>query len=104
MNDIKVITICGSLKFKNEMINIANDLELNQKYAVIQCVYGENKDNYTKNELELLSKIHLKKIDISDAIYVVNVDGYIGESTKKEIEYAKLNNKEILSLNPLNPD
>lgn len=104
MNDIKVITICGSMKFKDKMIEIANDLELNKKHAVIQCVYGENKNNYNKNELDLLSKIHFKKIDISDAIYVVNVDGYIGESTKKEIEYARKNNKEILSLNPLNLD
>ena len=44
----------------------------------------------------------LIKIDISDAIYVVNVNGYIGTSTKKEIEYAKSLNKEIFSLEPLN--
>ena len=36
--------------------------------------------------------------DISDAIYVVNVNGYIGESTKKEIEYACKLGKEILYL------
>jgi len=49
----------------------------------------------------MLDKIHRKKIDISDAIYVVNVDGYIGSSTKNEIEYAKNLGKEILSLEPL---
>lgn len=46
--------------------------------------------------------MHFKKIDISDVIYVVNVNGYIGESTKKEIEYAKSLKNEILSLEPLN--
>ena len=49
----------------------------------------------------MLSKLHYKKIEISDAIYVVNLNGYIGESTKSEIEYARSLNKEILSLEPL---
>ena len=44
--------------------------------------------------------IHKIKIDIADGIYVVNVDGYIGSSTRSEIEYAKKNGKEILYLVP----
>lgn len=40
--------------------------------------------------------MHKKKIDISDAIYVVNIDGYIGSSTRSEIEYAKNNGKEVI--------
>lgn len=43
----------------------------------------------------------MKRIEISDAIYVVNVGGYIGSSTKKEIEYAISLNKEIYFLEPL---
>ena len=50
----------------------------------------------TKWDTYQLDKIHRKKIDISDAIYVVNIDGYIGNSTKNEIEYAKKNNKEVI--------
>ena len=46
----------------------------------------------------MLGKMHKEKIKISDAIFVVNVNGYIGESTKSEIEYAKSQNKEILYL------
>ena len=57
---------------------------------------------FNEEEQVLLADLHYKKIDISDAIYVVNVDGYIGTSTKKEIEYAKSLNKEIFSLEPLN--
>ena len=48
-----------------------------------------------------MGKLHMKRIDISDAIYVVNVGGYMDSSTKKEIEYAISLNKEIYSLEPL---
>ena len=46
----------------------------------------------------MLDGMHRQKIDMSDAIFVINVNGYIGESTKNEIEYAKSKNKEILYL------
>ena len=93
---MKVVTICGSMKFKDKMMEVARDLEIKNKYVVIQCVYSN--DKFNEEEQVLLADLHYKKIDISDAIYVVNVDGYIGTSTKKEIEYAKSLNKEIFSL------
>ena len=94
--DIKVITICGSMRYTNEMMDIAKKLELEKGYAVIQCVYNvEGKDLNDKN-VDELAKIHRKKIDVSDAIYVVNVDGYIGNSARSEIEYAKEHGKEII--------
>ena len=97
---MKVVTICASMKFKDKMMEVARDLEIKNKYVVIQCVYSN--DKFNEEEQVLLADLHYKKIDISDAIYVVNVDGYIGTSTKKEIEYAKPLNKEIFSLKPLN--
>lgn len=97
---MKVVTICGSMKFKDKMMEVARDLEIKNKYVVIQCVYSN--DKFNEEEQVLLADLHYKKIDISDAIYVVNVDGYIGTSTKKEIEYAKSLNKEIFSLESLN--
>lgn len=102
MKDIKVVTICGSMKFKNEMIKVAQKLELEKGYAVIQCVYFEdnNWNNYNVS-VEDFKRIHFKKIDISDAIFVVNVGGYIGESTKNEIKYAKEANKEVMYLEPI---
>lgn len=96
MKNIKVVTICGSMRFLEEMKRIAIDLELENKYVVIQCVYNEDNRNLTKEEIQLLSKLHYAKIDISDAIYVVNIGGYIGYSTRKEIEYAKLNGKQVI--------
>lgn len=101
MENIKVITICGSMKFKKQMIQIAEELEVREGYAVIQCVYCDESSNYNEYDIERLGKIHLKKIDISDAIYVVNVNGYIGDSTKKEIAYAKKLQKEVFYLEPL---
>lgn len=101
MDEIKALTICESMKFRKEMMQIAEELELKHWYAVIQCIYGNNCNNYDRLDKENLRRLHFKKIDISDAIYVVNVNGYIGESTKKEIEYAKLLQKGILSLEPL---
>lgn len=91
---MKVVTICGSMKFQKQMIEIAQKLELENNYCVIQCVYDLK--SVTEKQLKQLSDLHYKKIDISDAIYVVNIDGYIGQSCKNEIEYAKSKNKEIL--------
>ena len=50
----------------------------------------------TDEQLEKLKEAHLKKIELSDAILVVNVNNYIGDSTKLEIEYAKKLGKEII--------
>lgn len=97
----KIVTICGSMRFKQEMMTIAPELQLKYGYLVIQCVYFSEDQILNKKDIELLNKIHYQKIELSDAIYVVNVNGYIGDATKKEIEYARLLNKEILSLEPL---
>ena len=94
--DIKVITICGSMRYSKEMMKIAYELELKEGYAVIQCVYNIDGQRYEGVNASILDKIHRKQIDISDAIYVVNIDGYIGNSTKSEIEYAKNNGKEVI--------
>lgn len=91
---MKVVTICGSMKFAEDMKQIASNLELEKNYCVIQCVY--NLPKLDAEKLEQIAKLHEKKIDISDAIYVVNINGYIGESVKREIAYAKSHDKEII--------
>ncbi len=96
---MKIITICGSLKFQSEMMEIAEKMEL-QGNCVLTVIYPANpnksKDDYTKEEFEMFDKMHKEKIKLSDAILVVNVDNYIGNSTQKEIEFAKSLNKEIM--------
>ena len=93
---MKVITMCGSMRFAKEHQKVAEELEFKKGYCVIQCIYGENGKKYAKDEEVILDKIHKQKIDISDAIYIVNIGGYIGSSTKNEIEYAKKHGKEII--------
>ena len=51
----------------------------------------------------MLDDMHLRKIDMADEIYVINVDGYIGESTKREIAYAEKTGKNVNYLEPVNP-
>lgn len=91
---MKIVTICGSMKFSSEMQNIARELEAKNGWAVIQCVYG-NPELETQQEIDNIVNAHWKKIDISDAIYVVNINGYIGKSTQNEIDYALKHKKEV---------
>lgn len=94
---MKVITVCGSLKFKKEMLDITEKMEL-EGNCMLSVIYPtkEDKDAYTEEEVIILDKMHKEKIKLSDAILVVNVGGYIGNSTKSEIEFAKSLNKEII--------
>ena len=94
----KVVTMCGSVKFWNEIQEMSERLELENEYAVIGLIPHVMNRDLTENEKDTLGELHKIKIDLSDAIFVVNVNGYIGESVKNEIEYAKLNGKEIIYL------
>ncbi len=92
---MKILTMCGSMRFAERMPFIADKLELEEGYCVLQpvCCHGRN---LTASQLEKLMVAHYKKIDISDGIFVVNIGGYIGASVSKEIEYAKNYGKEII--------
>lgn len=93
---MKIVTLCGSLKFQNEMMKIAQDMAL-EGYCILTPVYLiSNVINITAEQLLELKEEHLKRIELSDAILVVNVNNYIGESTNFEIEYAKKLVKEIM--------
>lgn len=93
---MKIITICGSLKFEKEMMIEAQKLAL-EGNCVITPVYQAIKNvQISKEQLKYLKDAHFKKIELSDAILVIDKNNYIGESTKLEIEYAKSLNKEII--------
>ena len=93
---MKIVTLCGSLKFQKEMMTVAEKMAL-EGYCVLTPVYpvSENMER-TKEQLINLKEAHFKRIELSDAILVVNINNYIGESTKLEIDYAKKLGKEIL--------
>jgi hypothetical protein len=94
---MKIITMCGSLIFQSDIMRLAEKLALDGN-CVLSPIYPTtgDKDAFTQAQCEILKAEHLQKIDISDAIFVVNKDGYIGDSVKNEIEYARAHNKEIL--------
>ncbi|BCN30861.1 hypothetical protein [Anaeromicropila herbilytica] len=98
MEKRKVVTLCGSVRFWNKIQEMSERLELENEYVVIGIIPHVMDRNLTESEKDILGELHRIKIDLSDAIFVVNVNGYIGESVKKEIEYAKEKGKEIIYL------
>lgn len=96
----KVITLCGSTKFKNEFEKIQKELTLKGNIVISVGCFNHSGDVVTKEQENMLKAMHRQKIDMSDEIFVINVDGYIGENTKSEIEYAEKNNKIVNYLIP----
>ena len=86
----KRITLCGSSKYKTHFDLINKQLSLEGHIVYSVAYFGHiDKIPPTDEEKETLDKVHKSKIDNSDAILVIDVDGYIGDSTKSEIQYAK---------------
>jgi len=102
MNDTKqrkykVITLCGSTKFKDEFLEAQKRLTLEGNIVISVGLFGHSGDNEVWDDgiKEMLDDMHKRKIDMADEIFVINKDGYIGSSTKSEIEYAKAHDKAI---------
>ena len=101
---MKIITLCGSLKFKHEMMILAEKMSL-EGYCIFTPVYPVLKNiGRTEEQLIKLREAHFKRIELSDAILVVNINNYIGDSTNSEIEYAKKIGKEIIYYTDLMKD
>lgn len=83
---MKVITVCGSYKFKKEMNEITEKMALKGNCMLTPIELTKpNKEAYTKEEALMIDKMHKEKIKLSNAILVVNVGGYIGNSTKVKL-------------------
>ena len=104
VKNYKVITLCGSTKFKDEFLRVQKELTLKGNIVISVGLFGhsgdnevwENMDEGTKTKTkEMLDDMYKRKIDMSDEIFVRNVNGYIGESTKSEIEYAISTGKKV---------
>ena len=106
VKNYKVITLCGSTKFKDEFLQVQKDLTLKGNIVISVGLFGHSGDNevWTEGTKEMLDDMHKRKIDMSDEIFVINVNGYIGESTKSEIEYALKTNKKVNYLEPINKE
>lgn len=97
-----VITLCGSTRFKEEFLEAQKRLTLKGNIVISVGLFGHSGDEevWLPGTKEMLDDMHKRKIDMADAIFVINVNGYIGSSTRSEIEYARRNGMEVLFLEP----
>lgn len=104
IKNYKVITLCGSTRFKDEFMKAQKDLTLKGNIVISVGLFSHSGDDevwknmdegtLTKTK-EMLVDMHKRKIDMADEIFVINVGGYIGDSTKSEIEYATRTGKKV---------
>lgn len=111
IGNYKIVTLCGSTKFKKEFLEIQKKLTLLGYIVISVGLFGHSGDNEVWENMDegtltktksMLDDMHKRKIDLSDMIYVINVGGYIGESTRSEIEYAISTGKEVHYLESVN--
>lgn len=97
INGFKVVTLCGSTRFKEQFFEVQKKLTLKGYIVISVGLFGHSGDDevWTDGVKEMLDRMHLSKIDMADEIFVINVDGYVGESTKREIAYAKSKDKTV---------
>jgi len=95
-----IVTICGSTRFRKEIEEAAKELTLDENIVLMPNVFGHAGDTISDEQKEALDKLHLEKIKMSDFIYVVNKNNYIGKSTRKEIDYARCINIPVVFMIP----
>ena len=97
INGFKVITLCGSTRFKDEFLEAQKRLTLEGNVVITVGLFGHSGDDvvWTEGFKDMLDRQHLAKIDLADEIFVINVGGYIGDSTRREIAYAEFKGKII---------
>ena len=92
----EIITLSGSTKFRKQFREVERKLTMDGKIVLSPAIYGKAEGIQHSIETEKhLYDLHIDKINISDGIFVVDVGGYIGNSTQKEINYAKSKGKFI---------
>ena len=101
----KVITLCGSTRFKEQFMEAQKRLTLEGNIVISVGLFGHAGDQEVWDGMdegtlsktkEMLDDMHKRKIDMADEIYVINVGGYIGDSTRSEIRYAEEHGKTVL--------
>ena len=104
MQNYKVVTLCGSTRFKEQFLEVQKRLTLDGCIVISVGLFGHSGDDevWKPGTKEMLDDMHKRKIDMADEIFVINVDGYIGESTRSEIAYAEKTGKKVNYLEPQN--
>jgi len=98
----RVVTLCGSTRFKDAFFEAQKRLTLEGCIVISVGLFGHSGDQevWSEGVKEMLDDMHKRKIDMADEIYVINVGGYIGSSTRSEIEYAMAAGKQVNYLEP----
>ncbi len=93
----RVVTLCGSTRFKDAFMEVQKRLTLEGNIVISVGLFGHSGDDevWKENVKEMLDDMHKRKIDMADEIFVVNVGGYVGSSTRSEIEYALAHGKSV---------
>lgn len=93
----KIVTLCGSTRFKDEFMRQQKRLSLEGNIVISVGLFGHSGDTEVLNDgvKDMLDDMHLRKIDLADEIFVINPGGYIGQSTSREISYALSTGKTV---------
>lgn len=97
----EIVCICGSTRFAEEMLAANRDLTLAGAIVVAPVVFNHPEDTITDEQKTALGALHLRKIDLADRVLIINPDGYIGDSTTREIEHARATGKPVSFTNPV---
>lgn len=99
----EIVCICGSTRFAPEMLAANRDLTLAGVIVVAPAVFThrEPDEKITEEQKATLGTLHLRKIDLADRVLVINPGGYIGESTSREIAYARATGKPVSFTDPV---
>ena len=102
LQNYKIVTLCGSTRFKEQFMEVQKRLTLEGCIVISVGLFGHSGDGdvWKPGVKEMLDDMHLRKIDMADEIFVINVGGYIGSSTRSEIEYATATGKAVHYLEP----
>lgn len=99
MEKIPIICLIGSSRFRRAFVLEGHRLETTG-HLVLCMTFFQHSDNIdvSPEQREILRRVDRKRIDLSDEVCVINVGGYVGEDTRKEIEYAESCGKKITYL------
>ena len=100
----QIVCICGSTRFRDEIIEANRQLTLAGIIVLAPAVFQHSGDPVTEDQKQILDELHLRKIDLADAVLVVDPGGYIGESTSGEIRYAQSSGKPVFRLSAVSSD
>lgn len=96
-----IVCLCGSTKFKDEFIELNKRLTFAGNIVLSVGCFGHADNENIHKHKEQLDRLHLRKIDLADIVYIIDPGGYIGESTQRELVYARETGKQVRFLSQM---